>query len=606
MQNKIPKNLIDEISLSKLLELQNQSVLDIVAEYAELCQPEKITVLSGSLEDSDYVKNRSLSNGEETPLATDGHTYHFDGMADQGRDKAVTKVLVEPGQKLSKVINTGARQECLDEIREKMRGIMAGKEMFVAFFTLGPTDSRFSICALQITDSSYVVHSENILYRNGYEQFRKLGGSDEFFHFVHSAGELGENKTSKNSDDKRIYIDLKANRVFSINTQYAGNSLGLKKLALRLAIKKADSEGWLCEHMFVMGAKPEGKNRTTYFTGAFPSACGKTSTAMIPGQSIVGDDIAYLKMGESGEAQAVNVEQGIFGIIENVNPIDDPLIFETITTPREVIFSNILVKDDKPYWLGMGQDLPKDGVNYSGQWQEGKTDGKGVPIKPAHTNARYTIRLKDLANADVNLDNPNGVPVSGIIYGGRDYDTSPPVVESFSWQHGVFMGAILESVTTGAVVGSVGEMAHNPMANIDFVVLPLGRYLDNHLKFGAGLKKQPKIFSTNYFLKDQGQFLNQKVDKKVWLMWMEGRVHGEYEAIETAIGFIPKYADLQKLFQQIFQRDYTEAEYNTAFAIRKEALLERLNRVEAIYRVEENIPQSFFDELLAQRQRLLV
>ena len=282
-----------------------------------------------------------------------------------------------------------------------------------------------------------------------------------------------------------------------------------------------------------------------------------------------------------------------------------PLIFKTITTPREVIFSNILVKDDKPYWLGMGQDLPKDGTNYSGAWFDGKLDSKGVPIKAVHTNARYTIRLKDLENADPNLDNQSGVPISGIIYGGRDYDISPPVVESFSWAHGVFMGAILESVTTGAVVGSVGEMVHNPMANIDFVVVPLGEYISNHLKFGAGLDKQPKIFSTNYFLKDQGQFLNQKVDKKVWLMWMEGRIHNEYEAIETPIGFIPKYDDLKKLFADIFQREYTREEYTKAFSIRKDALFERLKRVEAIYQLEKNIPQGFFDELNSQKQRIL-
>ncbi len=605
MKNNIPSNLIDETNLAKLTALNNQAVLDIVAEYSVLCRPAKITVIDGSADDLAYVKKQSLLNGEETPLATPGHTYHFDGPADQGRDKAVTKVLLPKGQRLGQHINTGEREECLLEIREKLKNIMAGKEMFVAFFTLGPVNSRFAIGAMQLSDSAYVIHSETILYRNGYQQFKSAKLANNFFHFIHSAGELSENKTSINTAAKRIYIDLEANRVFSVNTQYAGNSLGLKKLALRLAIKKSHAEDWLCEHMFVMGVKTEGKNRTTYFTGAFPSACGKTSTAMIPGQTIIGDDIAYLKIGADGLAYAANVEQGIFGIIEDVNPIDDPLIYQTLTTPREVIFSNILVNHDAPFWLGMGRNLPESGVNYTGEWRLGQTDANGVEIKPAHVNARYTIRIKDLANVDPNLDNPEGVPLSGIIYGGRDYDVSPPVVEALSWAHGVFIGAILESVTTGAVVGSVGEMAHNPMANIDFMVVPLGTYLENHLKFGDKLAKQPKIFATNYFLKDNGRFLNQKVDKKVWLLWMEGRIHGDYTALETPIGFIPKYNDLRDLFWQIFSRDYSRDEYIKGFSLRTAALLDRLKRVEAVYNKETGVPRNLFDHLHEQRRRLL-
>ncbi len=508
--------MINDENLNKLLALNNSHVIEIVSRYADLCRPAKITVITESPEDAAYVRAKSLENGEETALAMAGHTYHFDGMADQGRDKAVTKVLIPAGAKMSRAINSMDRDEGLKEMDEKLARIMAGKEMFVAFFSLGPTNSRFSIAALQLTDSAYVVHAESLLYRQGYAEFRWLEGFNNFFHFIHSAGELNENRTSKNAGDKRIYIDLEGNRVFSVNTQYAGNSLGLKKLALRLAIKKSHDEDWLCEHMFVMGAKPEGKNRTTYFTGAFPSACGKTSTAMIPGQTIIGDDIAYLKIGADGRAYAANVEQGIFGIIEDVNPIDDPLIYRTLTSPREVIFSNVLIRNDKPYWLGMGEELPKEGLNFSGEWREGKTDEAGNEIKPAHKNARYTIRIGELENADPNLDNPEGVPVDGIIYGGRDYDVSPPVVESLSWPHGVFMGAILESETTAAILGKP-EKVHNPMANIDFMVVPLGTYLKNHLKFGSDLDRQPKIFATNYFLKDaDGKFLNQKVDKKVW------------------------------------------------------------------------------------------
>ena len=286
---------------------------------------------------------------------------------------------------------------------------MQGKEAIIRFFCLGPINSRFSISALQITDSFYVCHSEDILYRTGYKQFKKLNGSKDFFYFIHSAGELDKRGNTKNIDKRRIYIDLKQNRVLTMNNQYAGNSVGLKKLALRLGINKANHEDWLAEHMFIMGARPLDKDRLTYFTGAFPSACGKTSTAMIPGMTILGDDIAYLREGKNGRAYAVNIEQGIFGIITDVNPKDDPLIYETLTTPRELIFSNILEKDGEAYWLNMGKEMPQEGHNHWGKWKLGDKDSSGKDIPYCHKNSRYTLRINDLANADPELENPVGV-----------------------------------------------------------------------------------------------------------------------------------------------------------------------------------------------------
>ncbi len=199
-----------------------------------------------------------------------GHSVHFDGYYDQGRDRENTKILLSKGG-LGKNINTGNRDRCISEIMKLLDGIMAGKEMFVRFFCLGPENSLFTLYAMQITDSAYVCHAESLLYRDGYEAFKNMK-HDDFFYFIHSAGEI-ENGISKNFDKKRIYIDINENCVFSVNTQYAGNSVGLKKLAFRLSINKAHNEGWLSEHMFIMGVRPEGKKRTTYFCGAFPSAC---------------------------------------------------------------------------------------------------------------------------------------------------------------------------------------------------------------------------------------------------------------------------------------------------------------------------------------------
>jgi len=603
---KINQSTLSQDDLKKLEYLNNPKVLKIVEEFTDLLKPSKVTVITDSQEDIDYVRELALRSGEERKLAMEGHTIHYDSYYDQARDKNNTSVLVTPDMKMSKVINTKPKEEGVKEILEIMDGAMAGKEVLVRFFSLGPLGSKFSICALQITDSSYVGHSEDILYRSGYEEFKKLNGSEDFFYLVHSAGELDKRGNTINIDKRRIYMDLKEDRVLTVNNQYAGNSLGLKKLALRLAIYKANNEDWLTEHMFIMGIKPEGKNRISYFTGAFPSACGKTSTAMVPGQTIVGDDIAYIREWDDGTCHAVNIEQGIFGIITDVNPKDDPFIYEVLTTPRELIFSNILINDGKPYWLNMGKELPDDGMNHYGEnWKLGDKDKDGKAIEHAHKNARYTVRINELSNADPNLHNPDGVPISGVIYGGRDSDTSVPVFQSLSWEHGVYIGATIESETTAATIGQVGVRKFSPMANLDFLVVQLGKYIKNHINFGKKLKNQPLVFATNYFIKENDEFLSEKVDKKVWLMWMEGRVHGEYDAIETAIGYIPKYEDIQPLFKQIFNRDYTKELYEKQFSIRVQKFLDKIERMEKIYAGEDDIPQAFINILKDQKERLL-
>jgi len=257
-----------------------------------------------------------------------------------------------------------------------------------------------------------------------------------------------------------------------------------------------------------------------------------------------------------------------------------------------------------PYWLGMGKELPKKGENFSGDWEEGKKGPDGKEIVPAHKNARYTIRINDLKNADEKADDPNGVPVGGFIYGGRDSDTTVPVFESLGWSHGVYVGAVVESETTSAALGQEGVRKHNPMANLDFIVVPVGLYIKNHLAFGEKLDKVPKIFHTNYFLKEDGEYLNGMLDKKVWLLWMEGRVHNEYEAIETPIGLIPKFEDIKNLFKQVLDKEFTKEDYEKQFSIRIAKLLEKLDRMKEIYDQEEDMPQVFLDHLNQDRTRL--
>ncbi len=592
---------MDQINQKKLEALKNPHVNQPVLEAIELCQPEKVTVITDDPRDIQYVRELSLRNREEERLQLPGHTVHFDGYDDQGRDKANTRYLLSHKVDWGINVNSINKDEGLKEIKSYFQGSMRGKEMLVRFFSLGPTHSSFSIPALQITDSAYVAHSEDLLYRSNYEGFKALKGSNQFFYFLHSAGRLKDN-VSIDIDKRRIYMDLEENCVYSVNNQFAGNSLGLKKLAFRLAIQKAHQEGWLAEHMLIMGVHGQ-KGRTTYFTGAFPSACGKTSTAMLPAQTIVGDDIAYLRK-INGEVRAVNVEQGIFGIIADVNPEDDPVIYKTLTTPREIIFSNILIKDKIPYWLGMGKDLPKEGFNYSGKWYLRKKDEKGNKIEPSHKNARYTIRLAELENIDPEAGNPEGVPVDGFIYGGRDSDTSMPIVESLNWEHGVFIGATVESETTAATLGQQGVRRHDPMATLDFISVPFASYIKNYLSFKENLKRIPKIFATNYFLKDeQGRFLNEKIDKVVWMVWAEGRVHGEFNAIETPVGNIPFYKDLESLFLKELDREYTQQEYIDQFSLRIDKYLEKMDRMKEIFK-SITVSDQFYREMDRQVFRL--
>lgn len=591
-------------SYRKLMRIDNPHLHQFIARYAELCNPASVFVRSDSPEDARYIKEKAVEVGEETGLHLEGHTVHYDGYFDQARDKEKTKFLVTKDLDLGANINSLDREAGLREINDLLKASMTGKEMFVLFLCLGPVDSAFSIYAVQLTDSAYVAHSEEILYRGAYRVFEEKGQDLKFFKYAHSAGEL-ESNVSKNVDGRRIYIDFAENIVYSVNTQYAGNTVGLKKLSLRLAIRKADKEKWLAEHMFVMAVRGRG-GRKTYFTGAFPSFCGKTSTCMVKAESIVGDDIAYLRKRE-GKIFAVNVERGIFGIIKNVNAEDDPLIWEALQTPGDVIFSNVLVDQGVPYWQGDGREIPEEGINFSGQWRKGKVDEKGAEIPRSHANARYTVKLESLKNCDPELNNPDGVEVKGIIYGGRDSDTCPPVFESFGWAHGVAtIASSLESETTAATLGKEGMRKFNLMANLDFLSIPVGKYIQNHLDFPAGLKKAPSIFGVNYFLRDEsGDYLTGMQDKRVWLKWMEGRIHGETGAIETPIGFVPEYEDLKRLFKEVLDKDYSGGDYRKQFTIRIPENLAKIGRMEEIYKTKvTDAPAVFFGIFRKQRQRL--
>lgn len=599
------KRRIEKSEYGKLEKIDNYSVHHFIAKYINICNPKEIFVSSGNSEDLEYIRKSALMASEESKLALESHTVHFDNYRDQGRDREHTLILVSNSVKLGDKIRTGNRADRLREIHEILKDIMQNRKMYISFYSLGPKNSDFSIPCIQITDSAYVSHSENILYRQGYSEVVREDSQARVFKFIHSQGELNEQKTCNNIDKRRVYIDLEDETVFSVNSQYAGNTVGLKKLAMRLAISRASKEGWLTEHMLLMGIHGPN-NRITYFSGAFPSMCGKTSTAMLEDELILGDDIAYLKK-HDGSVRSVNVEKGVFGIIHGINSGDDPIQWEVLHSPVEVILSNILVKPDRSvHWTGKDGVIPEKGYNHSGDWRIGKKDENGREISCSHQNARFTASLEHFRNLDKHLNDPHGVTLSAVVYGGRDSDTWVPVEESFNWEHGIVTkGASLESETTAATLGKDGVREFNPMSNLDFLSIPVDRYIQNNLDFGKNLSNPPIIFAVNYFQRNEnGGFLTDKTDKKVWFKWMELRVHKDVRAIKTPTGLIPIYQDLKSLFKKVLNHDYPEKNYEQQFKVKVPENLAKIERITQIYKEMSDVPDTIFSIFESQKTRL--
>jgi len=591
------KKKIRNDGYTALQRIKNQNVHEIISSYIHLCNPSSVEIFTDSLNDLKRTREAALHNHEEALLKIPGHTIHFDSSEDQGRDKEHTKFLLSSGVDLGPEINSLDREKGLSEIHDILKNSMTERTLYIKFYCLGPLNSLFSLLCLQLTDSAYVAHSEDLLYRQGYQQFTAMKTNEKFFTFIHTQGALKEAglglRVSSNIQKRRVYIDLHDEIIFSTNTQYGGNTIGLKKLAMRLAIQRASQEGWLTEHMLIMGITGP-KQRRTYITGAFPSMCGKTSTAMIKGETIVGDDIAYLRK-KHGKIYAVNVEKGVFGIIEGINSVDDPLQWKALHTPGDIIFSNVLVTPDQDvYWNKKDGPQPPKGVNFTGEWYPGKKDSTGKEVTASHKNARFTFDLALLDNVDPNLHNPEGVEIQAILYGGRDSDTWVPVEEAFDWEHGIVTkGASLESETTAATLGKEGVRVFNPMSNLDFLSISIGRYIQDNLAFGKDLRTPPRIYSMNYFLRDaNGRFLNSKNDKQIWLHWIEQRVHNEVDALKAPTGYIPRYHDLKRLFDELQHKPYTQEEYTKQFTIRILENLAKIQRLSSIYqtRVHDTPP----------------
>ncbi len=605
---------LDETHLFRIKEIKHPEIILKVANAIAMCDPDAVFVNTGSDGDKEFIRETALKNGEEAPLPMNGHTIHFDLKQEQGRIIDRTYYIANEDEDVSSLANRMDRAKAIEDVRDKMLGIMKGKTMIIGFYMRGPIGSPASNPALEISSSAYVCHSAEILYRNAFSHFdEEVDRLGHFYCNIHSEG-LNRPEDLPNA---RVYMDRSHQTTYSVNCTYAGNTLLLKKGNHRFSVDRAVYENrgrQLSEHMFITGMEgPAG--RVTWFAGAAPSGCGKTTTAMA-GNQFVGDDLAQMWIDEKGSIRSINPECGIFGIVEDVNWEGDPYLMELLRKPgTEVIWSNVLIDENGvPHWTGNGEDPPLKGINFQGEWKLGMTDKDGNNVPISHPNARCTLTSSALANYSEKSEDPQGVETRVVTYSGRDSDTMPPVWSAKNSDHGVVIGACIVSAATATEVGATG-VKRAPWANAPFIPGSLGDYMDAQFKFFGNKKiaedKRPVMAGLNYFLTDEARggtsknLLGEKKDVKVWLSWLERHVYGEVEVIETPIGYLPTFDDLSELFQSVINKNYTKELYNKQFSLYIDNIVARIDLQIEAYGKEKNIPETIFSVLKEQKDGLL-
>lgn len=522
----------------------NKAVKQWVDEMAKLTKPDEIVWIDGSEEERERLTKQSISAGEVLELNQEklpGCLYHRTAVNDVARVEHLTFICTSKKEEAGPTNNWMAPADAYAKLGKLFDGAMKGRTMYVIPYIMGPAGSPFSKVGIEITDSIYVVLNMRIMTRMGKIAMDQLGDSADFVKGLHSKGEL--------DPEKRFICHFpEDNAIWSIGSGYGGNVLlGKKCFSLRIASYMGRNEGWMAEHMLILGLE-DPKGNVSYIAAAFPSACGKTNLAMLvppdafPGYKVwtVGDDIAWLRIGEDGRLWAVNPEAGFFGVAPGTSMKSNPNAL--LTTQSNTIFTNVLLTEDNTvWWEGMGVETPKKGTDWKGNpWTSESTE------KGAHPNSRFTAPARQCPCISPEWENPKGVPISAMVFGGRRARVAPLVYQSFSWEHGVFVGATMASETTAAATGAVGVVRRDPMAMLPFCGYNMGDYFAHWLEMGKKIPNPPKIFNVNWFRTDEnGKFIWPGFgDNLRVLRWILARCNGEVDAVETPIGYLPKVDDI--------------------------------------------------------------
>ena len=530
---------------------KNQALLTWVEEMAAITKPEKIVWIDGSEAQLDALRAEACSTGEIEKLDQEklpGCYLHRTDPLDVARVEDRTFICSKKEKDAGPTNNWMEPGKAYEMMYRLFDGAMKGRTMYVIPYSMGVVGSPFSKIGIELTDSIYVVLNMNIMTRIGEKVLTALGDGD-FVKGLHS-------KAQMNAENKYIMHFPEDNTIMSVNSGYGGNVLlGKKCFALRIASYLGKNEVWMAEHMLILGVEnPQGEVR--YICAAFPSACGKTNLAMLiphayyanKGYKVwcVGDDIAWLRIGPDGRLYAMNPENGFFGVAPGTNEKSNPNALAS--TRKDTIFTNVChTADNTVWWEGLNKDLPVGAVDWKGEpWDPAKFDKKDKSTYAAHPNSRFTAPAENCPCISKEFNNPNGVPIDAIVFGGRRAKTAPLVYQSFDWNHGVFVGSIMASETTAAAAGAVGVVRRDPMAMLPFCGYNMGDYFAHWIEMGKKIPNPPKIFNVNWFrTDDEGNFIwpgfgdNMRV-----LMWILDRCAGKADAVETPIGYLPKAEDI--------------------------------------------------------------
>ena len=592
---------------------KNPNVLKWVDEMVALCKPDKVVWIDGSKEQIDSLIEEVTSLPDDSwdkmyklnPEKYPNCLYHRTRANDVARVEDRTFICSKEKKGAGPTNNWMAPDEMKAKLTPMYDGVMKGRTMYVIPYSMGPIGSPLAKVGVEVTDSIYVVLNMNIMTRMGKQAFENLGDtSDDFVRGLHS-------KANVDPENRYIVQFPEDNAIWSINSAYGGNVLlGKKCFALRIASFQGKNEAWMAEHMLILGVKkPNGDIK--YITAAFPSACGKTNLAMlIPPEGYkkdgyevftVGDDIAWMKPGKDGRLYAINPENGFFGVAPGTNAKSN---YNALACTKEgAIFTNVALdnSDNTPWWEKLNDNPPKDATEWTGikcDGEEWVKEGK----KLAHPNSRFTAPAKNCPCISPEFNNPEGVPVSAIIFGGRRATTAPLVYQSFDWTHGTYIGSAVSSETTAAATGAVGVLRHDPMAMKPFIGYNVGDYWAHWLEMGARLgSKAPKIFNVNWFrTDDEGNFLWPGYGENMRVLdWIIKRVDGEVDAVETPIGYLPKPEDINL---KGIEDEVTPTALQALLTVDKDEWKKEIAEMRRYYDEDikakgGNIPQALYDEL---------